>query len=143
VAERSPDDWVAQRRTDGAWELTRTTTAGHDRRLAHAVTDEDGAVWVSLDGEVVVVPGIERVRRRAVAVGSLEAPMPAQVTAVLVAPGDDVGEGATLVLLDAMKMELPLTAPRAARVTAVHCAVGDRVAPGRALVDLDHQASPA
>jgi biotin carboxyl carrier protein len=40
------------------------------------------------------------------------------------------------VLLEAMKMELPLKAPAAGRVQAVHCAPGDRVAPGRALVDL-------
>ena len=62
--------------------------------------------------------------------------MPAQVTAVLVAPGDDVDAGATLMLLEAMKMELPLKAPMAGRIEAVHCAVGDRVAPGRILVDV-------
>ncbi len=50
--------------------------------------------------------------------------------------GDLVEAGATLLLLEAMKMELPLKAPAAGRVTAVHCAVGQRVAPGRALVDV-------
>jgi biotin carboxyl carrier protein len=63
--------------------------------------------------------------------------MPAQVTAVRVAAGDRVAAGAVLVLLEAMKMELPLRAPVAGRVRAIHCAPGDRVAPGRALVDLD------
>jgi biotin carboxyl carrier protein len=62
--------------------------------------------------------------------------MPAQVTAVLVAPGDVVLAGAPLVLLEAMKMELPLKAPFSASVTAIHCNVGDRVSPGRTLVDL-------
>jgi biotin carboxyl carrier protein len=63
--------------------------------------------------------------------------MPAQVTAVLVAAGDTVVAGAALVLLEAMKMELPLRAPTAGRIGAVHCAVGDRVAPGRVLVDIE------
>jgi biotin carboxyl carrier protein len=67
--------------------------------------------------------------------------MPAQVTAVLVEPGDDVAQGEPLILLDAMKMELPLRAPFDARVEAVHCAAGDRVAPGRTLVDLTRRES--
>ena len=36
-----------------------------------------------------------------------------------------------LVVLEAMKMEMPLLAPRAGRVAAVHAAEGDTVARGR------------
>jgi biotin carboxyl carrier protein len=95
-------------------------------------------VWVHVDGEVIVVAGTSEERSRPQSHGhaTLEAPMPAQVTAVLVAPGDVVSAGATLVLLEAMKMELPLKSPFAGRVQAVHCAVGDRVAPPRILVDV-------
>jgi biotin carboxyl carrier protein len=84
-----------------------------------------------------------RARRPDGGATDLEAPMPAQVTAVLVEPGDEVAHGEPLILLDAMKMELPLRAPFDARVRAVHCVAGDRVAPGRALVDLTRRESTA
>ena len=128
-------EWQVERRPDGAWRVV-----GPDGRsqVAHAVTDADGAVWVHLDGQVIVLPGetTTRARPRAHGHATLEAPMPAQVSAVLVANGDDVEAGDTLLLLEAMKMELPLKAPTAGRIEAIHCAVGQRVAPGRILVDL-------
>ena len=107
--------------------------------VAHAVTDAEGAVWVHVDGEVVVVVPLEiTAPRKTVLTGhaTLEAPMPAQVIAVLVKAGDQVAAGATLVLLEAMKMELPLKAPSAGSIEAVHCHAGQRVAPGTILVDL-------
>ena len=61
------------------------------------------------------------------AAGGLRAPMPGNVTAVLVAPGDRVEAGQTLIVLEAMKMEHRINAPRAGRVAAVHCKVGDAV----------------
>jgi acetyl-CoA/propionyl-CoA carboxylase, biotin carboxylase, biotin carboxyl carrier protein len=128
-----PEDLA--RRPDGTWHVRE---AGGTARIAHAVTDAQGAVWVHLDGEVVVVAPAERTRARRAssADGDLAAPMPAQVTAVLVEPGDEVAQGQVLLLLEAMKMELPLRAPFDARVQAVHCTAGERVAPGRALVEL-------
>jgi biotin carboxyl carrier protein len=41
------------------------------------------------------------------------------------------------VVLEAMKMETPLTAPYDATVTAVHIEEGDRVAGGALLVELE------
>jgi len=123
------------RRSDGTW----LVAAGDGRaRVAHAVTGTNDEVWVHVDGEVIVVadPRQERARPQSHGRTTLDAPMPAQVTAVLVAPGDVVDAGATLILLEAMKMELPLKTPLAGRIEAVHCAVGDRVAPGRILVDV-------
>lgn len=129
-------EWSAWRREDGTWRITRED--GEPALVAHAITDAAGAVWVHVAGEVIVEAPPDRPRAggRGPGTADLEAPMPAQVTAVLVEVGDDVDEGAVLILLDAMKMELPLRAPFAARVRAVHCAAGERVAPGRALVDL-------
>ncbi|WP_433781255.1 biotin carboxylase N-terminal domain-containing protein [Actinomycetospora sp. CA-101289] len=71
-----------------------------------------------------------------VADGDPVAPMDATVVEVVVAAGQDVAAGAVLVVLEAMKMELPVRAPRAVRVDAVHVAAGDRVAAGSALVGL-------
>jgi len=56
---------------------------------------------------------------------------------VTCAPGDHVSAGAPLVVLEAMKMEHPVTAPYEARVVAVNCAVGDQIAAGVELVLLE------
>ncbi len=53
------------------------------------------------------------------------------------APGQSVAEGETVLVLEAMKMELPVRSPRAGVVKAVHCAQGELVQPGVALVDLE------
>jgi acetyl/propionyl-CoA carboxylase alpha subunit len=68
--------------------------------------------------------------------GSIAAPMPGTVIKVNVAPGDRVSAREPLVVLEAMKMETPLTSPYDATVHAVHVAEGDRVAGGAVLVEL-------
>jgi biotin carboxyl carrier protein len=50
--------------------------------------------------------------------------------------GDEVAEGETLVVLEAMKMELPLRAPKTGRVAEIRCAPGELVQPGVTLVEL-------
>ena len=51
--------------------------------------------------------------------------------------GDAVHARQPLVVLEAMKMETPLTSPYDATVRAVHVAEGDRVAGGAVLVELE------
>jgi 3-methylcrotonyl-CoA carboxylase alpha subunit len=68
---------------------------------------------------------------------SVNAPMPATVVKVLVAPGQAVRHGDTLVVVEAMKMELPIRAPGDATVKAVNCREGELVQPDRALVELE------
>ena len=62
--------------------------------------------------------------------------MPGTVIAVPVAVGDRVTAHDPLVVLEAMKMEMPVLAPFAATVTAIHVAAGDQVAAGTTLVEL-------
>ena len=69
--------------------------------------------------------------------GNIKAPMPGTVIGVKVAPGDRVESRQQLLVLEAMKMETPLTAPYDATVTAVHVEEGDRVAGGALLVELE------
>jgi acetyl/propionyl-CoA carboxylase alpha subunit len=68
---------------------------------------------------------------------ALRAPMPGTVIKVLTSPGDAVAHRQTLLVMEAMKMETPVTAPYEAVVRAVHVAEGDRVAGGALLVELE------
>ena len=65
------------------------------------------------------------------------APMPGTVVRLLVGAGEAVRARQPLVVLEAMKMETPLTSPYDATVRAVHVAEGDRVAGGAVLVELE------
>jgi acetyl/propionyl-CoA carboxylase alpha subunit len=69
--------------------------------------------------------------------GGLEAPMPGKVIAVRVTPGDAVGKGDELLVVEAMKMENAVRAPRDGRVKSVAARVGDMVSPGVVLVELE------
>src|SRR5690606_16086438 len=65
--------------------------------------------------------------------GVLTAPMPGTVLAVNVEAGQHVGEGATLGVMEAMKMEHAMKAPFAGTVTEVGAAAGDLVKLGATL----------
>jgi len=114
-----------------------------DRQDVIYVARSTGSRWVFWNGHVfhedVAVPPTTTSSPRlpsALASQSLMAPMPATVIKVLVSPGATVRKGDTVVVLEAMKMELPLRAPADATVTAVNCREGDLVQPDQVLVDL-------
>lgn len=98
----------------------------------------DGEIrWVFFDGEVyefeVQTPGK---RRGATHHGTLTAPMPATVRKVVIAEGASVKKGDTLLVLEAMKMELPVRAPSDGVVSRISCREGELVQPGIALVEI-------
>ena len=68
---------------------------------------------------------------------TVTAPMPGTVIRVEVAPGDAVRARQPLVVLEAMKMEIPVHSPFEGTVKAVHVAEGDRVAGGSLLAELE------
>jgi acetyl/propionyl-CoA carboxylase alpha subunit len=68
---------------------------------------------------------------------TVTAPMPGTVIRLEVASGDAVRARQPLVVLEAMKMEIPVHSPFEGRVKTVHVAEGDRVAGGTLLVELE------
>jgi biotin carboxyl carrier protein len=69
--------------------------------------------------------------------GAALSPMPGKVGRVLVSPGDAVEAGQTLAVVEAMKMEHPVTAAAAGIVAEVRAAAGDQVEEGQTLVTLE------
>jgi biotin carboxyl carrier protein len=61
------------------------------------------------------------------AVAEIRAEMVANVWRVLVSEGDQVGDGDTLVILESMKMEIPILAETSGVVAKLHVAEGDVV----------------
>ncbi len=68
--------------------------------------------------------------------GIIEAPMTANVWKVLVAVGDDVEDGDTVAILEAMKMEIPVDAEESGVVIEVHVEEGGMVEEGEPVVTL-------
>jgi len=109
------------------------------QRVAFAAPG-DGGTWVFLHGRTYFVPDATGSPARAAArddTDALTAPMPATVVAVNVEPGSAVMNGDVLIVLEAMKMELPIKAPRNGRVRRVLCRTGELVQPGAPLLELD------
>lgn len=97
----------------------------------------DDGVVVILGGRNYVINWVEAARSSQ-AEGPLNervlAPMPATVTRVAVKSGDAVSKGETLLVLEAMKMEIALAAPHDGVVESVACEVGDMAIEGAELV---------
>jgi biotin carboxyl carrier protein len=69
--------------------------------------------------------------------GALRAPMPGLVVRVLVEPGQAVGRGGGVVVLEAMKMENELKAAADAMVKTVRVRAGEPVEKGQVLVEFE------
>lgn len=128
VTEASPGELILER--DG-------------RRTRLFVAVDGGARWVFFEGRVYVIDEgagpserAARLKPGAASAGSLAAPMPATVLRIQTTPGAVVKKGDTLLVLEAMKMELPLRSPQDGTVSAVRCTEGQLVQPGMTLVDI-------
>jgi biotin carboxyl carrier protein len=103
---------------------------------------DGGQKWVSLTG---CAYRLEKPSPRSARAGSggsgpggeaVRAPMPAQVRAVQVAEGDQVEKGQTLLVLEAMKMEIRIKAPVAGRVQKLLVSAGQAVDKEQPLAEL-------
>ena len=67
----------------------------------------------------------------------VRAAMPGVVVEVKVSEGDDVVEGQTILVLEAMKMQNPLVAEADGKVTRLLCKQGEAVASGALLAEIE------
>ena len=120
--------------------MTRVTIERDGRRYVATIAADGACTWVHVGGQTFAIEP-----RRAESAGTrasadhdaLSPPMPATVTRVNVQPGDRVKDGDVIVLLEAMKMELPIRAPHDAIIRRINCSVGELVQPGSALIELE------
>ena len=110
------------------------------RTAAQCTRTDDGALKIFAEGLVLTM------RTAALAAGAeeesdgvLRAPMSAIVREVKAAQGHRIKKGDTLLVLEAMKMEIIIAAPRDGVIAAVHCAPGDTVEQGMPLAQLDDE----
>jgi biotin carboxyl carrier protein len=100
-----------------------------------------GRRWAFCNGHVLREEMLQpEARSRSARPGGLKeltAPMPATVLQVLASPGASVSRGETLVIVEAMKMELPLQAPDDGIVREVRCRAGELVQPEAILVTFE------
>ncbi|MGI6092867.1 MAG: acetyl-CoA carboxylase biotin carboxyl carrier protein subunit [Veillonellaceae bacterium] len=68
--------------------------------------------------------------------GAVKAPMPGKILDILVKPGDSVKQGATMLILEAMKMKNEIVAPHDAKISEVRVASGATVSTGDVLLIL-------
>ena len=147
---------VATSASPAALRAARALQARHGRFRVGLVTAPglpaavaaDGTVHVGEDGRdrrfaADVAPDVAETASRPAAGGGggVSSPMPGRVLAVSCAVGDHVAAGTVLAVLEAMKMEHPVTAPYDATVVAVRCAPGDQITAGAELVLLEARAS--
>jgi biotin carboxyl carrier protein len=136
--EWTTDELAAYRVTDEG--DGRVSIVGPDGAFEAITASVGDTVWVGINGEALE---FERQTTGESAAASsreqdaLMPPMSATVVRLNVKPGDRVEAGDTLVVLEAMKMELPIRAPRAGQVRALGCAEGQLVQPGTVLVELE------
>lgn len=113
-----------------------------DSRRVVAYVSADGAKrWVTADGRTFLLIKSLGARNRTGghphAAGELTAPMPGQIRAVHVREGETVTKGQTLMLLEAMKMEIRIQSPTDGRVKSLRIAQGQSVERGQVLIEME------
>ncbi len=93
---------------------------------------------IQVAGQASAVPQAEtsQVATPAVNAEDIPAPLAGNIWKVLVSPNQQINEGDTLVILEAMKMETEVKAARAGTVVSVNVSEGDQVSAGQAIISL-------
>ncbi|NWG33949.1 MAG: biotin/lipoyl-binding protein [Chloroflexi bacterium] len=110
-----------------------------ERVIAHISVD-NARYWVTIKGRTFALTQSSGARKGGGAhhhaAGELTAPMPGQVRAVNVSEGDAVTKGQTLLILEAMKMEIRIQAPMDGIVKKLLVKQGETVEREQMLVEI-------
>ena len=111
------------------------------QRVTAYISSENAKRWVTINGHTAVLTKASGTRKSGGghqhAAGELTAPMPGQVRAVNVSEGDSVTKGQTLLLLEAMKMEIRVQAPSDGIVKKLFVKQGQTVEREQILIEVD------
>lgn len=111
------------------------------RRLTAYVSSDNARRWVTVSGRTFVLTKSSGARTGGHghhhAAGELTAPMPGQVRAVQVSEGDTVTKGQTLLVLEAMKMEIRVHAPQGGVVKKLFVQQGQTVEREQILIEIE------
>ncbi|MDC0075618.1 sodium-extruding oxaloacetate decarboxylase subunit alpha [Candidatus Thioglobus sp.] len=93
---------------------------------------------IQVAGQVPAAPQVAAVQVAIPAVNAedIPAPLAGNIWKVLVSPNQQINEGDTLVILEAMKMETEVKAARSGTVVSVNVSEGDQVSAGQAIISL-------
>ncbi len=118
--------------SNGGWRLL---VDGQSHTIYAAAQGDQRYVQVDAETFTLTVPSSKSTRRTSQIGGAeLVAQMPGQVTAVLVQDGEKATRGQTLMILEAMKMEIRVTAPSDGLVQQILVHQGTVVERGQRLV---------
>jgi biotin carboxyl carrier protein len=111
------------------------------KRLTAYVSSDHAKRWVTVNGQTFVLTKSSVGRKGAgghhYTAGELTAPMPGQVRAVNVNEGDTVTKGQTLLVLEAMKMEIRVQAPHGGVVKKLFVNQGQTVEREQMLLEIE------
>lgn len=109
------------------------------QRVTAYVSSDNAKRWVTVNGQTFVLTKSSGARKGGHAhhaAGELTAPMPGQVRAVNVSEGDAVTKGQTLLVLEAMKMEIRVQAPQNGLVRKLLVKQGQTVEREQMLIEI-------
>jgi biotin carboxyl carrier protein len=111
------------------------------KRITAYISSDNAKRWVTVNGQTFVLTKSLSARGRGhgahYVAGELAAPMPGQVRAVNVGEGDVVTKGQTLLVLEAMKMEIRVQAPRDGMVRKLLVRRGQTVEREQSLIEIE------
>lgn len=110
-------------------------------RVITYVSSDNAKRWVTINGRTFVLTKQSGARKSGGGhhhtQGELTAPMPGQIRAVNVSEGDAVTKGQTLLVLEAMKMEIRIQAPMDGTVSKLLVKQGQTVEREQALITVE------
>jgi biotin carboxyl carrier protein len=111
------------------------------KRVTAYVSSDNARRWVTINGQTFVLTRSAGTRKGGHghhhAAGELTAPMPGQIRALNVSEGEAVTKGQTLLVLEAMKMEIRVQAPQDGVVKKLFVEQGQTVEREQILIEIE------